>query len=129
MPIIHNPADIPAPSGNYAYGLEVRSGARLLFISGQIPGDEEAADFPRDFETQCRIIWRNIFSILASAQMEPRHLVKVTTYLTHPDQVVLNSRIRQEILGDHKPALTVMIAQTLTPDWLLEIEAIAAVEE
>jgi enamine deaminase RidA (YjgF/YER057c/UK114 family) len=53
-------------------------------------------------------------------------LVKVTTYLTNGEQVEANSRIRQQQLGTAKPALTVLIVQTLDSQWLLEVEAIAA---
>ena len=37
-----------------------------------------------------------------------------------------NSAIRQELLGDHRVALTVVVAKIFDPLWLLEIEAIAA---
>ena len=50
----------------------------------------------------------------------------VTTYLTHADQVERNGQIRRRILDDVRPALTVVIAQTLESRWLLEIEASAA---
>lgn len=33
--------------------------------------------------------------------------------------------VRQEVLGDRAPALTVVIATIYDEDWLLEIEAIA----
>ena len=123
--IRHDPATVSAPRGSYTHGLEIRSGARLLFISGQIP---ELADgtVPGDFEGQCRAVWGNILAVLAKADMTVAHLVKVTTYLTAHDQAETNGQIRREFLGAHRPALTVVVAQTLERQWLLEIEAIAA---
>ena len=123
--IFHNPAEMPAPQGGYTHALEVPNGTRLLFISGQIPGAENGA-VPPTFEYQCRAVWEHILTLLDSAGMTVRNLVKVTTFLTHADQVEMNGAIRREILGDHTPALTVIIAQTLQSNWMLEIEAIAA---
>jgi len=125
MPIYHNPTSVPQPIGGYAHGVEISAHARLLFISGEIGGAEESA-FPHDFEGQCHAIWQNILAILASAQMNVTHLVKVTTYLTDRSQVPMNGEIRRIYLGDHTPSLVVIIAQTLQPEWLLEIEATAA---
>ena len=58
--------------------------------------------------------------------MGVENLVKVTTYLTRQDQAESNGRIRREVLGSHRPALTVVVLQTLESQWLVEIEAIAA---
>lgn len=60
--------------------------------------------------------------------MTAANLVKVTTFLTRREDADANSRIRRERLGSHAPALTVIVAQTLDPRWLLEIEALAAGE-
>ena len=44
---------------------------------------------------------------------------------TDRSQVPANRKVRTEVLGERKVALTVMVATTLDPKWLLEIEAIA----
>jgi len=123
--IRHDPATASAPRGGYTHGLEIRSGGRLLFISGQIPELSDGT-VPRDFEGQCRAVWGNILAVLARADMTVAHLVKVTTYLTAQDQADANGQIRREFLGAHRPALTVVVVQTLERQWMLEIEAIAA---
>ena len=121
----HDPGTVPASEGNYTQGLEVPAGARLLFISGQIPVRQDGS-VPRDFEGQCHAAWDNLLEVLASARMGPEHLVKVTTYLTSRDQAEINGKVRRERLGGVRPALTVVIAQTFAAEWLLEIEAVAA---
>ena len=121
----HDPDSMRPTVGSYTHGLEVPAGARLLFVSGQIPVRPDGT-VPPDFEGQCRVVWDNLFAVLASARMGPEHLVKVTTYLTSRDQAEVNGRIRRERLGETRPALTVVIAQTLQAEWLLEVEAIAA---
>jgi 2-iminobutanoate/2-iminopropanoate deaminase len=121
----HDPAVVPAPLGSYTQGLEVSPGSRLLFVSGQIPVRADGT-VPEGFEAQCHTVWDNVLAVLASAGMGAEHLVKVTTYLTSRDQAEANGRIRRERLGAARPALTVVIVQTFAPEWLLEIEAVAA---
>lgn len=38
----------------------------------------------------------------------------------------VNTAVRSEVLGEHCPALTVIITGIFDPAWLVEIEAIAA---
>ena len=121
----HDPLAVPPAVGNYTHGLEVPVGARLLFISGQIPVRPDGS-VPADFEGQCHAVWDNLLAVLASARMRPEHLVKVTTYLTSRDQAEINGRVRRARLGEVRPALTVVIAATFAAEWLLEIEAVAA---
>lgn len=114
-----------APGGAYSLGYEVTRPERTLYISGQIPTTPDGA-VPDTFEAQCRQVWANIDAVLASAGMDRRDLVKVTTFLSDRKYREENSRIRRELLGDHRPALTIIIADIYDPAWLLEIEAIAA---
>lgn len=119
------PADVAAPEGGYVHGLRVGAGRELVFVSGQIPTSADGS-VPRDFDAQCRAVWRNIAATLNAAGLGVADLVKVTTFLTSREFAARNSEIRREVLGSHQPALTVIVAQTLDPAWLLEIEAIAA---
>jgi 2-iminobutanoate/2-iminopropanoate deaminase len=88
--IQHNPSSLSKPIGNYTHGIEVQP-KRTLYISGQIPETKNGI-VPAGFETQCEQVWNNIAAVLASANMNYTHLVKVTTYLTHPDQADKNGR-------------------------------------
>jgi hypothetical protein len=51
---------------------------------------------------------------------------KVTVFLSSRTFALANREIRQEMLGSHSPALTVIIAGIFDEKWLLEIEAVAA---
>ena len=53
------------------------------------------------------------------------NLARVTIYLSDRQYREANGRIRAEVLGDHRPALTIIITDIYSEDWLLEIEAIA----
>ncbi|MBR0959691.1 RidA family protein [Bradyrhizobium japonicum] len=121
----HNPATVHPPAGGYCMGLELKQHRRLLFISGQVPQKSDGT-VPDGFEAQCEQAWRNVREVLGAAGLGVEHLVKVTTFLTDHSQVVTNRAIRRAMLGEHQPALTVVVVETVDSKWLLEIEAIAA---
>lgn len=120
-----NSTAAPAASGGYSQALEVQGAQRLLFISGQIP-ESLKGQAPKDFHSQARIVWANVLAQLEAAGMSVANLVKVTTFLASREHAVLNREVRQEVLGAHAPALTVIITGIFDESWLLEIEAIAA---
>jgi enamine deaminase RidA (YjgF/YER057c/UK114 family) len=123
-PAAHRPVSI-APGGAYALAYEVARPERTVYVSGQVP---EAPDgtVPATFAEQARVAWANVGRALAAAGMTYGDLVKVTIYLGDRRYRADNARVRREVLGDHLPALTVVIAGIYDPVWLLEIEAIAA---
>ena len=120
-----NSPSAPAPAGGYSQAVEVDGAKRLLFVSGQIP-QSVAGDIPADFPSQARLAWRNVLAQLDAAGMAVANLVKVTVFLSSREFALANREIRQEILGSHSPALTVIIAGIFDEQWLLEIEAVAA---
>lgn len=120
-----DPQGVSAPVGGYHHGLALTGASRLLFISGQIP-ERPDGTVPEGFEAQCEAVWRNIGCVLVDAGMGYTDLVKVTTFLTDRAQADRNGEIRRAFLGGARPALTVIVAETLESPWLLEIEAIAA---
>jgi enamine deaminase RidA (YjgF/YER057c/UK114 family) len=120
-----DPSSVPVAVGGYVNGLDVRGAQRLLFISGQIPQDREGR-IPDGIEDQCRLVWANLTAVLRDAGMEVTNLVKVTTFLSDRAHAAVNTAVRNEVLGAHRPALTVVLAGIWDPAWLIEIEAIAA---
>ncbi|MDQ3737977.1 MAG: RidA family protein [Actinomycetota bacterium] len=115
----------PPAAGGYSQAVSVVGASELLFISGQIPVDRSGA-VPPDFATQCRQVWANVLNQVTEAAMTSANLVKVTTFLADRANADENRAIRSEILGEHAPALTVVITGIFDEGWLLEIEAIAA---
>ena len=104
---------------------EVVGAQRLLFISGQVPESIDG-QVPSDFRSQAELAWQNVIAQLHAAGLAVGNLVKVTTYLSSRKFAVPNREVRQKVLGNHHPALTVVIADIFDESWLLEIEAIAA---
>lgn len=118
-----NAADAP-PAIGYARAIEVSGGVRTLHVSGQIPVDAEGR-CPDGFDAQCRLAWRNVIAQLAAAGMSLTDLVKVTIYLADRRHGLANRAIRQEVLGGHLIASTVIISGLFDQAWLIEIEAVA----
>jgi 2-iminobutanoate/2-iminopropanoate deaminase len=115
----------PVAAGGYSQAVAVSGAKRLLFISGQIP-ETMAGQVPDGFPAQARLVWRNLCAQLDAAGMTVANLVKVTIFLSSREFAILNREIRQEVLGAHSPALTVIVTGIFDATWLLEIEAIAA---
>jgi 2-iminobutanoate/2-iminopropanoate deaminase len=120
-----DPGDLPEASAAYTHGTVVGGAERLVFVSGQPPWAVDAA-VPEDFDSQCRLAWRNVERVLNEAGLTLGDLAKVTVYLADRQYRDANSRIRAEVLGDHRPAITIIIATIYSEEWLLEIEAVAA---
>ena len=122
----HNPAGVAPPFSSYSHGVTAPAESRWLHISGQVGvrPDGSLAEQPRE---QLDQTWHNLLAVLADAGMGPRDLVKVTAYLTRPDEVPLYRETRDAMLEGAEPASTlVLVAGLAHPDWLVEIEAIAA---
>jgi 2-iminobutanoate/2-iminopropanoate deaminase len=66
-----------------------------------------------------------VLTVLAETGMGRANLVKVTTFLAGREHRAANSRIRAEVLGEHRPALTIIVCDIYAEEWLLKIEAIA----
>jgi 2-iminobutanoate/2-iminopropanoate deaminase len=68
--------------------------------------------------------------ILDQAGMTIADIVKVTQYLTHPEDIPAYAKVRSGILGDARPAFMLLVVpQLVRPEFLLEVEIIAAKAE
>jgi enamine deaminase RidA (YjgF/YER057c/UK114 family) len=122
----HNPEEIAAAFSSYSLAVEAPAQARWLHVSGQVgvAPDGSLAEGP---EAQMETAFRNILAILGSAGMGPHDLVKITVFLTRSEDVGLYRNVRDRMLAGATPASTLLIISALaSPDWLVEIEAIAA---
>jgi enamine deaminase RidA (YjgF/YER057c/UK114 family) len=124
----HNPAGVFPPYSNYSHAVEVAPGSRLLFISGLNGFDRDGRTIPSDFESQAEQIWSHLETILGEARMTVSDLVSLHFDLAEPALDPQNVAVLKRRLGDHHAARTVVCAGLLEPDWLIEVEAIAASE-
>jgi enamine deaminase RidA (YjgF/YER057c/UK114 family) len=123
------PSEWPTPSG-YANGVVAEG--RLVFVAGQVGWDEHGHFQTDDFVAQVRQALANVVTVLRSAGAEPRHLTRLTWYIT--DKVLYRAslaavgRAYREVVGSHYPAMTLVQVDALLEDRaLVEIEATAVV--
>lgn len=108
----------------YAQAVEVSGAQRLLFISGQVPEDDNG--IPPDYPAQYRLAWANVEKQLRAAGMSYDNLVKATIFLSDRALIAQSGGLRRAVLGQRTPAITIVITGIYDARWLLEIEAIAA---
>jgi enamine deaminase RidA (YjgF/YER057c/UK114 family) len=75
---------------------------------------------------QLDLIWSNIRTILASADMTVDNIVRLTSYLRDASYAEANAAARVAALNGRAVPTTAIVAETLVSDWLVEIEVIAA---
>jgi 2-iminobutanoate/2-iminopropanoate deaminase len=115
----------PSPGIAFAQACEVSGFTRLLFISGQVPEDENSY-VPPDYPSQYRLAWANVERQLKAACMSFDNLVKATIFLSDRALIAQSAGLRHSILGERTPAITIILCGIYDEKWLLEIEAVAA---
>jgi len=126
---ILQPKNWPAPKG-YANG--VAAEGRQIFIAGQIGWNEKAKLVSNDLVAQVKQALSNIVQVLAQAGGEPRHLVRLTWYLTDKAEYVARQKeigqAYRRMIGRHFPAMSAVIVAGLLEDGaIVEIEATAVI--
>lgn len=114
----------PQPASAYSQAVEVASGLRILYISGQLGIDTDGTT-PSTMAEQARLAWRNVAAQLAEAGMGFDNLVKVTMIIPDASEIPDSRPARAEALGDRRPASTLIVAGLANPAWKIEIEAVA----
>jgi 2-iminobutanoate/2-iminopropanoate deaminase len=102
----------------------VRGPERWLYIAGTM-GLSQDGSAPKTLAEQLELIWANIRTILAEANMTTDNIVRLTSYLSDPSYAAANGAARERALGSRRIPTTAIVVQTLDPTWLVEIEAIA----
>lgn len=110
----------------YSDAIEARPNLRWLLTSGT-PGLSTTGDLPRDISRQAERAWQHVLRMLELAGMTVADIVKVTQYLTRAEDIRAYGKVRTRFLGDARPASMLMIIpQLVRPEFLLEIEIVAA---
>ena len=124
--IVRNPTQgIYPASSDYVHAMEVQGPARLLYVAGTMGLDEHGVA-GKGLAEQLDLIWRNIRAILANADMTVDNIVRLTSYLRDPAYAEENAKARVKALNGRVIPTIGIVAQTLSSDWLVEIEVVAA---
>jgi enamine deaminase RidA (YjgF/YER057c/UK114 family) len=125
-----NPENLPTPQ-TYTQ-VVVATGSKLVFLSGQEPEDTNGKLVGRgNLAVQARQVFSNLGRALAAAGARPEQVTKINIYVVNYERdaclgVIEEARV--ELFGNHKPADTVLGVTALSPDYLIEVDAIAVID-
>lgn len=121
-----NPPGLSTPQ---TYTHIVRAG-NLVFIAGQVGSDASGKIVGPGMREQTEQVLKNLQAALASQKLDFNHVAKITIFTTSIDEFRAEdvAAVRAKYVGTSRPASTlVQIARLASPDFKVEIEAIAVV--
>ena len=125
-----NPPELGTPPG-YSQIVEVSAG-RLIFIAGQTALDRDGNVVGKnDFAAQAQQVFENLAIALRASGCTAANLTKLTVFLTDMDNLApyreARNRFFASVTPPAAPAVTLVeVSKLYGPDFLIEIEAIAA---
>ena len=113
------------PSG---FSPATRAGG-LVFVSGQVSAGADGEIVGKgDAAAQSAQCFRNIDAALQSAGATRADVTKITSFLVNADDYPAYAKARLAFFGEPGPASsTVFVSGLVNPEFLVEVEAIAAV--
>jgi enamine deaminase RidA (YjgF/YER057c/UK114 family) len=129
---IFSPATLPPPTG-YSHVAKVNRGT-LVYIAGQVSSDASGKLVGEgNFEAQVEQVFKNVRLALEAAGAGMADIVKLNTYLVaevSQDDLPKMRAIRDRYLNKEKPPAStlVVVSRLARPGWLIEIEAVAAID-
>ena len=123
------PEGWPRPKG-YANG--VAASGRQVHVTGQVGWNPQGVWETDDFAAQTRQALANIVAVLQSAGAEPKHIVRMTWYVTSKREYLAAGReigkAFREIIGFYDIAMTAVEVTALIEDRAkVEIEVTAVI--
>lgn len=113
----------PAPAGHYSQAIVAQG---QVYLSGQLPIRPDGLPLADDsFEAQAEQAIRNLLAVLAAAGCTPGDLVKVTAYIVGVGHWPRFNAVYAALLGDARPARSVVPVPELHHGYLVEVDAIA----
>jgi len=130
-----SPKTLIAPGGaGYSHIAKVNKGT-TVYLSGQVPSDATGKLIGEgDFEAQVEQVFHNLKLAVEAAGGTMADIVKLNYYVVADLDPTIVPRLRpirdRYINVENPPASTfLVVARLMRPGWLIEIEAVAAIEE
>jgi enamine deaminase RidA (YjgF/YER057c/UK114 family) len=125
-----NPPELGTPPG-YSQIVDIAAN-RIIFISGQTALDRDGNLVGKDdFAAQAAQVFRNLAAALQARGCDAASLVKLTVFLTDMNNLGAyrdaRNRFFASVMPPAAPAVTLVeVSKLYGPDFMIEIEAIAA---
>lgn len=106
-------------------------GGGAVFVSGQVPVDSNGSLVGEgDCEKQAEQCFENIRSALEAAGASMEDVTKITAFIVRPEDYPDYAKVRLSMFPQDGPASSsVFISGLVDPKFLIEIEAIAVLED
>ncbi len=117
------------PSGHFSHAISVEAKGRLVFISGMTArrADGTIAGVG-DIEAQTRQVCENLKAAVEVAGGAMDDICRVDVYVRNMEHFEKIHKVRREYFGSPPPASTMVeVAKMTSPDYLIEISAIAVI--
>jgi enamine deaminase RidA (YjgF/YER057c/UK114 family) len=126
---VYQPHTVFQPTG---YAHAVRLGD-FLFVSGQTPRNQDGSTAALgDIRGQAKKAFENLEAVLEECGSGLEQVGMITVFMTKLEYRPVISEVRQEVfakLGRQCASTTLVISSLVDPEWMVEIEAIAAMRK
>ena len=124
-------AKIRRPSGHFSQATMIEARGRLVFISGMTSRRPDGGIAGiGDIEAQTRQVCENLKAAVEAAGGTMDDICRVDVYVRNMEHFDQIHKVRREYFAAPAPASTMVeVAKMTSPDYLIEINAIAVVAE
>lgn len=123
-------SNVREPMGHFSQAIEIDAKGKLLFISGMTSrrADGTIAGIG-DIEAQTRQVCENLKSAVEAAGGTMDDICRVDVYVRNIEQFDKIHKVRREYFFKSPPPASTMVEVTkmVSPDYLIEINAIAVI--
>ncbi len=129
MKLTHLNPDTLHKNPAFSQGVSVEGPAKTIYVGGQNAIGVDGKVVGADLATQTEQAFKNVLAVLAAAGATQENVVKLTVHIVHDGAIEQAFGAAQRAWGRHATAISVLkVAALANPQFLVEIEAIAAVE-
>ena len=131
---LFNPETLFVPTAGYSQVGEIRSG-KLVYIAGQVPFDTAGQLVGKDnFLVQAERVFENLKAAVEAVGGSFRDVIKLNYFAVEGvDPVLLPEvlKVRDRFVNTEAPPVStfVFVKRLVRPEWLIEIEAVAVVNQ
>ena len=119
------------PSGHFSHATVIEASGRLVFISGMTSRRPDGSIAGAgDIEAQTRQVCENLKAAVEAAGGSLDDICRVDVYIRNMEHFDVIHRVRREYFHEPLPASTMVeVVKMTSPDYLIEINAIAVIPE
>ena len=124
-------ADLAVPNGHFAQATTIEATGRLVFVSGMTARNKTGGvTGVGDITAQTHQVCQNIKAAVASAGGTLDDVVRVDAYVRNMEDFAAIHAVRKQYFTGIAPASTMVeVSKFVNKDYLIEINAIAVVQD